>query len=240
VRAAAPLRAHLNDAVVPPRRLAHDVPLLNRVRERLSDVDVFPCLARQHHHPRMPVVWRADNHAIDRLVVEHASKVLRRIGRAILRLAKEVPDTQVVAYDYEDLLMTWELRSFARQNPVDGIPNGTSFHGTDASLVVDDKGWRVYARDGKEKPALEVMRGESESLAHARNFLECLKSRKQPNAPVEIGRLSTTLSHLGNISHRLRRDVRFDAKTETFSEDKAANSYLTKRYRKSYELPTVS
>ena len=33
---------------------------------------------------------------------------------------------------------------------------------------------------------------------------------------MEIGRLSTTLTHLGNISHKLRRDIVFDPSTETF------------------------
>ncbi len=153
--------------------------------------------------------------------------------------AKEVPDTQVVTYDYGDLLMVWELRSFGRHYPSDGSTNGTSFLGSDASLVVDDKGWRVFSKDSREKPVMSVERGENESVVHARNFLECVKSRKQPNAPVEIGRLSTTLSHLGNISHHLRRDIQFDAKTETFGADKAANAYLTKKYRKSYDLPSV-
>jgi hypothetical protein len=56
---------------------------------------------------------------------------------------------------------------------------------------------------------------------------------------VEIGRLSTTICHLGNISYRLGRDVRFDSKTETFGDDAAANAWLTKTYRSPYELPEV-
>jgi len=44
-------------------------------------------------------------------------------------------------------------------------------------------------------------------------------------------------SDLGNISCHLRRDIRFDPKTETFGPDKAANAYLTKQYRKEYPLP---
>jgi hypothetical protein len=74
---------------------------------------------------------------------------------------------------------------------------------------------------------------------HERNFLECIKSRKTPNADVEIGRLSTTLCHLGNICTRLGRDIRFDPKTETFGSDKAANAFLTKEYRERYKLPKV-
>ena len=56
---------------------------------------------------------------------------------------------------------------------------------------------------------------------------------------MEIGRLSTTMCHLGNISHHLKRDIRFDAKTETFGDDKEANAYLTKEYRSPYIVPKV-
>jgi hypothetical protein len=60
-----------------------------------------------------------------------------------------------------------------------------------------------------------------------------------PNSDVEIGRLSTTLTHLGNISYKLGRDIHFEPKTETFGSDHAANQLLTKQYRAGYELPRV-
>jgi len=41
------------------------------------------------------------------------------------------------------------------------------------------------------------------------------------------------------LALRLRRDVVFDPKTETFRDDKAANAWLTKQYRSPYELPKV-
>jgi hypothetical protein len=56
---------------------------------------------------------------------------------------------------------------------------------------------------------------------------------------VEIGRLATTICHLGNISTHLQRDITFDPKTETFGRDKQANAYLTKEHRKPYTVPEV-
>jgi len=50
--------------------------------------------------------------------------------------------------------------------------------------------------------------------------------------------LSTMLCHLGNVSYKLGRDVRFDAKTEKFG-DAEANKLLRKEYRAGYELPKV-
>jgi predicted dehydrogenase len=152
-----------------------------------------------------------------------------------LKDAKEVPDTQVLTYDFGDFAFVWELRSFAQQRPIEGSEGATAFYGTDATLIVDDDtGWTVY--DTKN----QVVASEKPSHgSHTGNFIECIKSRQRPNAEIEIGRLSTTICHLGNIVTRLGREVRFDPKTETFGPDKEANQYLTKQYREPYGLPKV-
>ncbi len=148
--------------------------------------------------------------------------------------AKEVPDTQVMTYDYGDLVLVWELHSFQTSLPIEGTVAGTAFYGTDAALVVEGSGWRVHTKKG------EPVRSEKASGgSHTRNFLECVKSRKRPNADVELGRLSTTICHLGNICTRLQRDIRFDPKAEDFGDDQAANALLTKSYRAPYTLPKV-
>jgi predicted dehydrogenase len=148
--------------------------------------------------------------------------------------AKEVPDTQTTTYDYGDFMLVWELSSYSRSHPPDGIAAGTGFYGSEGTLIVDGRGWKLYGPDGK--PASS---GQSQPMTHENNFLECMRSRKAPNAEVEIGRLSTTLCHLGNISQKLGRDIRFDAKAENFGDDKQANAMLTKQYRKGFELPKV-
>lgn len=147
--------------------------------------------------------------------------------------AKEVPDTQVTSYDFGDLMLVWELRSFSAANP-GGATNGTSFHGTEGTVVVDDKGWRVL--DAK---SVVVEEHPATPMTHEKNFLDCLKSRKAPNAEVEIGRLSTTLCHLGNISQQLGRTVNFDPENENFGSDSEANARLSKNYRDKYPLPKV-
>ncbi len=147
---------------------------------------------------------------------------------------KEVPDTQVIAYDYGDFMLVWELHSFSNNHPIEGIAAGTAFYGTEATLVVDGRGWRAFTRKNEV-----VASGESQPLAHEKNFLDCMRSRALPNAHAEIGRLSTTLCHLGNISYHLRRDVKFDAATETFGSDREANARLNKEYRRGFDLPRV-
>jgi predicted dehydrogenase len=148
--------------------------------------------------------------------------------------AKEVPDTQVVTYDYGDLMLVWELQSFQNHHPFEGMGGGTGFYGTEGTLLVDDEGWKVHRKGKVVESAAKLSEG-----SHTKNFLDCIKSRKQPNSDVEIGRLSTMICHLGNISHHLGRDIHFDPKTETFGDDKEANSLITKNYREPYTLPKV-
>jgi predicted dehydrogenase len=148
--------------------------------------------------------------------------------------AKEVPDTQVATYDYGEMMLVWEMHSFQSLKPIEGTAAGTAFYGTEGTLIVTGRGWKVFGKGGEVGPSEKASRG-----SHSGNFLACVKSRRRPNADVELGRLSTTICHLGNISHRLGRDVHFDPKTETFGDDKEANALLTKEYRKPYKLPKV-
>ena len=155
-----------------------------------------------------------------------------------LKDAKEVPDTQVITYEYGDFMLTWELRSFAAHHPIDGHREGIAFVGSDGTLVLTHQGWDVYFQDGSNGPS-ESAKDVRESGLHEKNFLDCVRSRQTPNADIEIGRLSTTVCHLGNICTHLRRDVTFDPKTETFGNDKQANAYLSREHRKPYILPKV-
>jgi len=158
--------------------------------------------------------------------------------------AKEVPDTQGVNYQYDNLLLSFELRSFAADHllhqgrPFKASPGAadfyTTYYGTEGTLVLTNDSWKVYRGDGSSEAAHEASGG-----SHEGNFLQCVKSRKLPNSDVEIGRLSTTLTHLGTISHKLRRDVVFDPRSETFPGDSAANKLLTKDYREPCGLPKV-
>ncbi|MEN0109870.1 MAG: gfo/Idh/MocA family oxidoreductase, partial [Planctomycetota bacterium] len=55
------------------------------------------------------------------------------------------------------------------------------------------------------------------NVEHQRNFLDCVKSRTRPNAPVEVGHRSATICHLGNIASRLGGKFRWDPSAERFT-----------------------
>jgi len=75
-----------------------------------------------------------------------------------------------------------------------------------------------------------------ESRDHYRNFLDCVKSRAEPAAPVEVGHRSVTLCHIGNIAMRLGRRLRWDPEAERFIGDDEANRLLGRPKRAPWGL----
>jgi predicted dehydrogenase len=69
-----------------------------------------------------------------------------------------------------------------------------------------------------------------------RNFLNCVKSRKQPYFPAEIGHRVATLCHLANISLLLKRDLDWDPQRQVFPNDPEANRMLSRSMRSPWHL----
>ena len=79
--------------------------------------------------------------------------------------------------------------------------------------------------------------GDSETAPHARNFLDCVKSRQLPNCDIETGHRSTSATLLANIAHQTRSVLDWDARAERFTNHAKANALLEPRYRAPYRLP---
>jgi myo-inositol 2-dehydrogenase / D-chiro-inositol 1-dehydrogenase len=68
------------------------------------------------------------------------------------------------------------------------------------------------------------------------DFLKCMKSRKDPYFPVDVGHRVATVCHLANISLRLGRKLKWDPKAERFENDDQSNAILTRPMRKPWSL----
>ncbi|MGQ9591830.1 MAG: Gfo/Idh/MocA family protein [Planctomycetota bacterium] len=75
-----------------------------------------------------------------------------------------------------------------------------------------------------------------ESRNHYANFLECVRTRKLPIADVEVGHRSVTVCHLGNISIRLGRSIRWDPEKEEIAGDEEASRWLARPMRAPWHL----
>jgi len=75
-----------------------------------------------------------------------------------------------------------------------------------------------------------------ESNDHHRNFGECIKTRGQTAAPVEVGHRSVTICHLGNIAMQLKSRLRWDPVAERFTDSHEANTLLSRAMRSPWHL----
>lgn len=114
------------------------------------------------------------------------------------------------------------------------------FHGGEADCVFVGSEGTIRASRGKiESDPADLVKqpiGEKEwhcypSNNHRRNWLDCVKSRKQPICTAEIGHRSATICHLANIGYWLRKPLTWDAAKERFVEDDAANKLLVREPR---------
>lgn len=151
---------------------------------------------------------------------------------------QQFPDTQTITFEYpgnskaaQKRMLVWEMRIWSRNYP-QGIDNGAEFYGTKGRMVLSKRGqFQVFAdRDKRIKPSLKGKQRDLKS--HHVDFLDCIGSGRKPNAEIEIGHLSASLCHLGNIATRLGRALQFDPNKEQIIGDEPANALLSRTYRK--------
>ena len=100
---------------------------------------------------------------------------------------------------------------------------------------------RRGAIDANPKSLLKSVIGPNEihlykSNNHKGNWLECIKSRKEPVAPVEIGHRSCSVCLLGSIAMQTGRTLKWDPKEERITNDAEANSMTSRAMRGPWRL----
>lgn len=155
--------------------------------------------------------------------------------------AHETFDTLSVLYQLPNYTISWEHTAGTQNGPF-GRSYGLAFVGNDATLVIDRGGWELFPEidNGFYKvPALPKRGGKETHEEHVRNWLNCIRDRKEPNCPIENGRLVALYAHLGNIALRTNSMVVFSESTQSCGKNEAANALITPNYRKPWVLPTL-
>ncbi|MFQ6034987.1 MAG: Gfo/Idh/MocA family protein [Sedimentisphaerales bacterium] len=170
-----------------------------------------------------------------------------------LRDGRQTPDTQLATYEYGDFDLLFEAAlwtPYMKKTPA-GIRNSDKFPnwpfsstkvellGTEGFMYFGRHGggWQAYDADGELVHSEYGRQGDKE---HQDNFIDCIRTRKKPNADVEQGHYSVLLCHLANISYRVgNKKLEFNRKTESFFNAKDANKFLKRTYRKPWVIPDV-
>lgn len=136
-------------------------------------------------------------------------------------------------YEYPGCNVTWEQR---HSNTHAGKGYGIYFNGTEGELFVD-RGTFVV-RPGSL--GIEEFVGEPEkswaNKEHHNDFFDSIRTRRTPAADIEQGFRSTTTVLLAGIALKTQRKLNWDAASETFIGDEAANRHLHRSYRSPWHL----
>jgi predicted dehydrogenase len=180
-------------------------------------------------------------------------------GRYSLRDNGETPDTQDALFEYPGCTAIWSHREASRGpgseygmeffgpkgslsisrrgflvtadrklTPVNTVPRFSDAPPVGGPMPVQEADppqyWTQPQKDESGSSADQLRR-------HVRDFLDCVKSRKQPISDLESGHRVATACHLANLSLQLGRSLRWDAAKEEVGGDAEAAKRLVRPYR---------
>ena len=131
-----------------------------------------------------------------------------------------------------------------------GFPNGIRYEGEDGWIFVTRGAYRATASDPIPEGSTKALDASSEDILRSvigeneinlyvseeqhGNWLDCIKSRKQPISPVEIGHRACTVCLISHIAMKIPGVLEWDPTTERFKNNDLANSMLSRPQRYPY------
>jgi predicted dehydrogenase len=122
----------------------------------------------------------------------------------------DCPDTVQASFRYPGFDVVYE--GMMASSIDDG---GLDFRGTDATLKLNRSGFGVYREGvpGKDNPVVRAESFRDGTIPHMQNFFDCIKTRKEPNAPVETGIAAARAGQIANLAYRRDGQVAWPPKT---------------------------
>ena len=136
-------------------------------------------------------------------------------GRITIAPGVEVPNVFTAAFEYPEFLATWTLDYRSTYDHDWSI----RFQGEEATMVLNRRGLQLYKDAGistapwsqkaSAEPVLDLPETDSPE-AHQQNFLDCIRSRKEPNCPVETAAAAVAGPHMANLAYREERKIYYE------------------------------
>lgn len=182
---------------------------------------------------------------------DHPESVYCTGGRILFDDQRDVPDMQVITYNYGNFVMTCESGVFGKtlSKSDSAIRYGDAFPKWDMnSTRIEIYGTRGLMYLGRHGGGWQVV-GENGSIVaqeygmfpdtmHQINFIESLRSREQPKGNIEQGHRSAALVHLANLSYRTGCTLlQFDAQSEMITNSDEAIRLNAGNYREGFSIP---
>jgi predicted dehydrogenase len=172
-------------------------------------------------------------------------------GRVIFNDKREIPDNQTVIFDmgnYPISLESSQYGGYLYKTPQEirfseKFPewrnNATriEIYGTKGLMFLGRHGggWQVFG--GNKFELVDQATGYFPDEVHHRNFIDCIRSRKKTNAPIDQGVLSAAMINLANLSYRSGKNIlRIDPETGAILENEEAVALDNRSYRSEYNF----
>lgn len=129
-------------------------------------------------------------------------------GQVAKMKGAEHPDVFCAVFEYPEQLVTWTL------NYTNAFQNGWSiqFQGDQATMILDDAGYKVWAEPWKAGAAPIIQEQAPVPIEpHIQNFLDCVRTRMEPNCPVYVAAQAVAGPHLANLAFRQGRKIEMPA-----------------------------
>jgi predicted dehydrogenase len=165
-----------------------------------------------------------------------------------------VPDTQTATFDFENVNVVWQHRTWGHPADAD-YPWGATFYGERGTLKVSVNGFDFIPLGNDEAPIRRDVRMELDEYPvdrtepdlerhvapaireHFRDFLRAIETRGRPVSDIEEGHISTASCILANHALTLGRTLAWDAQAERVIDDEEANRLLARPYRSPWVHP---
>ncbi|WP_165233679.1 Gfo/Idh/MocA family protein [Aquisphaera insulae] len=167
-----------------------------------------------------------------------------------------IPDTQTATFDFGDLDVVWEHRTWGQE--VDPkYPWGATIYGEKGTLKLSVHGYDFIPLGGGspihrdvtyeldqypvDKTEKDLERHVAPAIRHHMlDLLSCIQTRNKPVADIEQGHISTASCILANLALELGRTLTWDAEKGCVTGDDEANQRLARPYRQPWIHPSVS
>jgi predicted dehydrogenase len=183
-------------------------------------------------------------------------------GKVAVEDNREIPDTLEVLWTYPGgTLVTFSQYNATAAPAARDARVEIEFRGTKGTLYLFSDGYEIVPDEltPNEFPArtpldrqyergyrtgakaligsAKVTGGRADTSDHARNFLDCVRSRAACACDIETGHRSTTATLIGNIAHKTRSYLEWNREAERFTNNAEANAFLGYWYRAPYVMP---
>jgi predicted dehydrogenase len=164
-----------------------------------------------------------------------------------------ISDTQTATFDYDDLRVVWQHRSWGEANDPK-YPWGATFYGDKGTLKLSVFSYDFIPLGGgqpvhrdvtyeleqypEDKTEKDLERHVAPAVRHhMQNFLIAIDARSRPVADIEEGHISTATCILANLSMKVGRSIRWDGAAQNAVNDPEVNALLRRPYRQPWNHP---